>query len=298
MSAMSGQSGLLALRTALRRKTRAESTVKADFWKENDRKSKAALLLARPCFSSLNLMTSTLPNKPEGAARACLGLNLMTLARPQRPFLVRLGRFRLPYGALENDRSVIFLGAGLADRHGDQRPSRLGPAVEDRLDRSQLGHLEPAARQTDGRPRAVLPAVDGKGILPGFFRLELGITEGAGDPEEVQVRLPQVLVDGTQGLTVHLFQEGRFLFIMGGSRDVLQIRSRIEFAGIGQHFVPQIPAAGKGFVHQLGLFRRGVEAEFVDGVSDLAAVSGAALAIFRHGFPSLLVADRLYTIWP
>lgn len=171
---MSGQSDLLVLRTALRRKTRAESTVKADFWKENDRKSKAALLLARPCFSSLNLMTSTLPNKPEGAARACLGLNLMTLAQPQRPFLIRLGRFRLPYGVLENDRSAMFPGSGLADRHGDQRPFKLGPAAEDSLDHSQLGHLELAARQTDGRPRAVLPTVGGKGILPGFFVLNWG----------------------------------------------------------------------------------------------------------------------------
>ena len=157
--------------------------------------------------------------------------------------------------------------------------------MEVRPDVPQLGHLDAGTRQVNGRAGTVGAAVDGEGIHPRFFGLEPWILEGRRVPEEVQVRLAQILVNRTQRLTVHLFQEGRFLFIMGRGGDILQVRSGVELTRIGQHPVPQVPAAVEGFVHQLRLFRRGVEAELEDGVPACGS-AGEVLAIFCHRYSS------------
>ena len=141
-----------------------------------------------------------------------------------------------------------------------------GPAVEGGFHIAQLGHLDAVPSEIDRGPGAVRTAVDGEGILPGLLGLELGVAEGTGIAEKVQKGPPQVLVDGAQGLAVHLLEEGGFLFITGRGGDILQVRGGVKLLHIGQHLVPQVPAAVEGFVHQLRLLRRGIEAELEDGV--------------------------------
>ena len=53
----------------------------------------------------------------------------------------------------------------------------------------------------------------------------------------------------------------------------MEIRRRVKFLDIGEHLVPQVPAAAEGFFHQLCLFRRGIRRDLEGRMTDFAVLS-------------------------
>ena len=153
--------------------------------------------------------------------------------------------------------------------------------MEDGPDHAQLGQADALLREVDRGPGGQAAAGGGEGIPSGFFPFEFGPAEVVRPAEEVKERLAQVLVDGAQGLAVHRPEKGGVLFVAGGGGNILQIRGGVELPRVGEHPVPEVPAAAEGLLHQRGLLRRGVQAELENGVPDCRG--GFRSDVSRHG---------------
>ena len=86
-------------------------------------------------------------------------------------------------------------------------------------------------------------------------------------------------MDRTQGLAVHLPEEGRILLVVGRGGDIVHVCGGVELLHVREYLVPQVAAAAKGLLHQLRLFRRGVEAKLKGGV--LEYLTGLHLLFLR-----------------
>ena len=90
-----------------------------------------------------------------------------------------------------------------------------------------------------------------------------------------------------QRLTVHIPEKGSFPLVMSGGGDIVEIGGRVEFPGVGQHPVPEVPAAAKGLLYQRRLDGSGVEADLDNGVLGRSALCG------RNAFPVACRHKRL-----
>ena len=102
----------------------------------------------------------------------------------------------------------------------------------------------------------------GEGVAVVLPALEFGVSEVIRVLEEQPEGLgePVVLLD--KGLVVDLFQEGRACFVLGRGGDEERAGFEVEALLVGQHVVPDPAAAAEGFLEQLLLLGRGVDADF------------------------------------
>ena len=112
----------------------------------------------------------------------------------------------------------------------------------------------------------------GEGITVGFFLLESGIPEMVRTFEEQPKRLGQPVVLLNQGLIVHLGEKGGLLLVLGRGGDKVFAGLQVKPLLVGQHMVPDVPAAAEGVFKQGGLGRIGVESGLDGAVLDYPAV--------------------------
>ena len=172
-----------------------------------------------------------------------------------------------PLGLIAKGGGAEILAApALGNGHIPQLPAGKRPAVNRGRHQTQLRHLDSVAQKTHGRPGTVLAAVDGKGVPPGLLSLEPRVLKSPGIAKKIQKRLPQVLVDTAQRLTVHLPQKRSLPLVAGRGRDIVLVRGSVKLLHVLQHPVPEPAAAAERLFYQHGLFRGGMKAELDGGI--------------------------------
>ena len=78
--------------------------------------------------------------------------------------------------------------------------------------------------------------------------------------EKQPKRLGEPIVLLNQGLVVYLSEEGGFFFIFGRGGDKVLVGLQVKPLLVGQHMVPDVPAAAEGLFKQFHLGLVGIEA--------------------------------------
>lgn len=102
----------------------------------------------------------------------------------------------------------------------------------------------------------------GKGISVILFSLEFGIPKAFRFLEEHTKCLAELIVFLNQRLVIYLAQKGCAILVLRWSWNEMPACFKIKSLLIGQHLIPDIPAAAKGFFKQLGLGCIGIEPDF------------------------------------
>ena len=101
-----------------------------------------------------------------------------------------------------------------------------------------------------------------KGISVILFSLEFGIPKAFRFLEEHTKCLAELIVFLNQRLVIYLAQKGCAVLVLRWSWNEMPACFKIKSLLIGQHLIPDIPAAAKGFFKQLGLGCIGIEPDF------------------------------------
>ena len=188
-------------------------------------------------------------------------------------------------------QNVAVIFAALRLFHGDslQLPPRLRTAGKLRLDNPRLGHADAVLCGVDGGAGLKLVITGGEGVFVGLFPLEPGMAEAIGVFKKHPKSLGEPVVFLDERLIVHLGQERRGLFVLGRGGDEVLVGFQVKPLLVGQHPVPDVPAAAKGLFKQLRLGLRGAEPDLEGGILDNPAILCALCArSARHPAPSLL----------
>ena len=194
------------------------------------------------------------------------------ILQPDRPLRRRRDGYCLPGWTGIEDGAVIFPRAGLADSDPPELPPRLRPAVERGPDDAGLGHTDAVPGGVDGRAGCKVVVAGGKGIPVVFFSFEFGVPEALRILKEHAERLGELVVLLRQRLIIDFPQKRGAVFVLGRGRDEVLIGFQIESLLVGQHLVPNVPAAAEGLFEQLPLGLVGVEPDFDGDVTDSAVV--------------------------
>ena len=105
-----------------------------------------------------------------------------------------------------------------------------------------------------------------EGVPVILLPFELGRPKGFGVFEKDLERLGELVVLLDQRLAVHLLQKGGFPLVLRRGGDEMRPCLQVKALLVGQHLVPDIPAAAESVFKQLRLGLIWVETDFEDGI--------------------------------
>ena len=177
---------------------------------------------------------------------------------------------------------MVFSRGGLLYRDPLQLPAVSRAAGKYGPDNARLGHADAVPGDIDGGAGFKFVVAGGEGVPAVLPALEGGMTEVLRAPEELAEGLGQPVVLLDEGLVVYLPQKGSAVFVLGRGGDEMRPGLAVKALLVGEHPVPDVPAAAEGLFKQLRLLRRRVETGLDGAVPYYPALAGGP---GRAGFP-------------
>lgn len=188
--------------------------------------------------------------------------------------------------------AIILSRLGSLHRDSSELPAASWTAGEGSPNQSGLGHADSVSGDVNRGAVAHNVVAGGETVPIILLPLVLGIAKGCRIAEEIAECLGKLLVFLRQCLIVHFSQERELLFIFCRGGDEMLVRSIVELLMVGEHLIPDIPAASESLLEQFLLSRCGVEPDF-DGVvlNSGLRLTGICVALDSHSYhlrPNLL----------